>query len=405
MRKICTAVLLLLLVPSVVALSGWQYAKVFYTSSQPHGVTVTPDGNVWVAAYGLTGDSLGGKALRSIVVLHPDGTPASFSPIQTVTVLGVTDTLTVSSRGINIDNVGNILYTAFDKLYKIDYVTGAGMAKAVPKAGASLTMPAATSTAFNGEVIIGHVGADQPIYIYVTDSSKQLSRCVIVTADGNDVYHAPVADVGILKYHSDFGTFGPYAITDTLALINFAESLCWDRKNPEILWTSSRDDFAPYRKNTWYAINTVTKALVDSFTWQLGGADAAGTPRGIAFSLGGDTAYVAGYDGHTIQMFVQIPTSVRPDLNVLPEGFALMQNYPNQFNPTTEIKFSIEQSGMTTLVIYDLLGREIETMVSENLARGAYTASFNASKLSSGTYVYRLTSNGVSITKKMVVLK
>ena len=56
-------------------------------------------------------------------------------------------------------------------------------------------------------------------------------------------------------------------------------------------------------------------------------------------------------------------------------------------------------------MVYDLLGQQIETLVNEDLARGAYRASFNASKLSSGTYIYRLTSNGLSITKKMMVLK
>ena len=285
------------------------------------------------------------------------------------------------------------------------------MAKAVPRPGASLTMAAADSL---GEIFVGHVGSALPIYIFdnnlnslgnVTDTSRQLSRTVIVSRSGDDFYHGSVAGVGILHYHSDFGSFGPYVLLDTLALISFAESFQWDRNDPNKLWTSSRDNFPPYSTDTWYAFNVATRALVDSIKWQLGGADSLGTPRGIAFSVSGDTAYVAGFDGHTIQMFKRGPVYVRPDPNIVPAAFTLSQNYPNPFNPSTEINFTITRAGLTTLVVYDMLGREVATLVSENLTAGAYTATFDASRLASGTYMYTLTSGGNRISKKMMLVK
>ena len=416
MKKSIMVLAAILLVLPIVGLSQWNYIGVLYQSSQPHGVAVAPDGNIWVAAFGRTGDSLAGRALSSVVVLRPDGTPASFSPIRTITVGATTDTLfhlgaSGAARGLNSDNQGNILLSFFDRLYKINYQTGAGMAKAVPRPGASLTMAAADTL---GEIFVGHVGSALPIYIFnsnlislgnVDDSSNQLSRTVIVSRSGDDFYHGSVAGVGVLHYHSDFGSFGPYILQDTLALINFAESFQWDRNDPNKLWTSSRDNFPPYSTDTWYAFNVATRALVDSIKWRLGGADSLGTPRGIAFSVSGDTAYVAGFDGHTIQMFKRGPVYVRPDPDGVPNGFVLSQNYPNPFNPSTEINFTITRAGFTTLVVYDMLGREVATLVSENLTAGAYTATFDASRLSSGTYMYTLTSGGNRISKKMMLVK
>ena len=85
--------------------------------------------------------------------------------------------------------------------------------------------------------------------------------------------------------------------------------------------------------------------------------------------------------------------------------FELSQNYPNPFNPSTEIKFTLTKGGFTTLKVYNMLGQEVATLVNENLGVGAFKATFDASNLTSGTYLYRLTANGQSISKKMMLLK
>ncbi len=97
----------------------------------------------------------------------------------------------------------------------------------------------------------------------------------------------------------------------------------------------------------------------------------------------------------------------------IPDKFILEQNYPNPFNPTTTIKFTIpgEESGhtstlrLTKLKVFDNLGREVATIVNEYKPPGIYSVSFDAGKLSSGIYFYRLTADNFSQTKKMILIK
>lgn len=87
------------------------------------------------------------------------------------------------------------------------------------------------------------------------------------------------------------------------------------------------------------------------------------------------------------------------------DGYKLKQNYPNPFNPTTNITFNLGKSGVALLKVYDVLGREIATIVSERLAQGEHTFTFNASALSSGVYIYQLKANGVVLTRKLTLIK
>ncbi len=85
--------------------------------------------------------------------------------------------------------------------------------------------------------------------------------------------------------------------------------------------------------------------------------------------------------------------------------YKLEQNYPNPFNPTTNIAFSIKEAGFVSLKVYDLLGREVATLVSEIRPAGNYTVRFDAAGLGSGVYFYTLSSGGFSQTKKMMIVK
>jgi serine protease len=89
----------------------------------------------------------------------------------------------------------------------------------------------------------------------------------------------------------------------------------------------------------------------------------------------------------------------------LPSDFSLSQNYPNPFNPSTNIKFSIANPGLTSLKIYNTLGREVASLVNEYLQAGSYDADWNASGNSSGVYFYRLQANGFVQTKRMLLIK
>jgi len=89
----------------------------------------------------------------------------------------------------------------------------------------------------------------------------------------------------------------------------------------------------------------------------------------------------------------------------VPSDFSLGQNYPNPFNPVTKINFNIAKSGNVQLVVYDVQGRIVEEIFDGELQQGKYTADFNASKLASGVYYYRLTADELIQTRKMVIAK
>jgi hypothetical protein len=86
-------------------------------------------------------------------------------------------------------------------------------------------------------------------------------------------------------------------------------------------------------------------------------------------------------------------------------AFSLKQNYPNPFNPSTNILYSVPKNGMVKLVVFDALGREVQTLVNQSQQAGTYEASFNGSALTSGVYFYKLTSGDFSETKRMSLIK
>jgi len=89
----------------------------------------------------------------------------------------------------------------------------------------------------------------------------------------------------------------------------------------------------------------------------------------------------------------------------VPESFLLKQNYPNPFNPTTNINFSIPKSGLVSLKVYDMVGKEVATLINEVKNAGNYLVGFNAANLPSGAYFYRLESGSFVETKKMLLIK
>lgn len=99
------------------------------------------------------------------------------------------------------------------------------------------------------------------------------------------------------------------------------------------------------------------------------------------------------------------PTSVEDFNNSVPGEFYLAQNYPNPFNPSTKIKFQIADAGIVNLKVFDVLGKEILTLVNEQKPAGSYEIEFDASSLTSGVYFYQLKSGNLVQTKKMVLLK
>jgi hypothetical protein len=129
----------------------------------------------------------------------------------------------------------------------------------------------------------------------------------------------------------------------------------------------------------------------------------------MAYTIGNEIKFAS--PARSIQFILvepgtQILTSVKESESiVIADQYALQQNYPNPFNPQTTISFSIGKQDNVILKIYDMLGREIATLVNEHKNAGAYEVHFNGSALSSGIYYYRLQTSQGSQIKKMLLLK
>lgn len=98
-------------------------------------------------------------------------------------------------------------------------------------------------------------------------------------------------------------------------------------------------------------------------------------------------------------------TSVKNNTLSIPLNYHLTQNYPNPFNPTTTISYLLPNTAFVTLKIYDGLGQEVTTLVSENKLPGKYVVKFDGTKLSSGIYFYKLSTGDFTETKKLVLIK
>ena len=96
---------------------------------------------------------------------------------------------------------------------------------------------------------------------------------------------------------------------------------------------------------------------------------------------------------------------IRKNLGNPPEKFKLRQNYPNPFNPTTMINFQLSMSDHVVLKIFDILGREITTLVNQQLSAGEYEVSWNATDLPSGIYYCQLQAGDYQAVKKMILMK
>ena len=178
--------------------------------------------------------------------------------------------------------------------------------------------------------------------------------------------------------------------------------------------------------NSGAKISTDTSMnMIDQAAWNFA-LTASYADRGVGDSPGNCSGYASTYDvkfdengylysqsqyGWTVEKWTydgtlpSFTTGVEQTTTDLPSGYTLSQNYPNPFNPTTTMEFSMPQSGFASLKVYDLLGREIATLLNEEKPAGSFRATFDASHLTSGTYYYVLKTGSFTATRKMVLVK
>lgn len=194
---------------------------------------------------------------------------------------------------------------------------------------------------------------------------------------------------------------------------------------------------------TSVTLNPANNSTVQGLIWRIGAAQnnnnliaascTFGTGRAVIFGDSSCPEDGTGSSGHTLyvtwstlsnaQFFTNASlwlakvtgvTLVPNNSNEIPKTFSLFQNYPNPFNPSTKISFNIPSMTppskgaggmMVRMSIYDILGREVATLVNEQLQPGSYEVSWDASNFPSGTYFYKLSSGDFTETKKMLLIK
>jgi len=439
MRSLFTVLLTLLLASLAFAQDSWLGQGAFPADSsenQVHGIAVDPDGKIWVQSYyAYARDTIfvpkknAQTAVRALHIFNPDGSQAAFSPMFFVTTGATTDTLggaTINNawsantgRGLKMAHDGHILATYFGTVFKINYQTGEGIGKVVFSTASSGVAPASTTDGriFTAFVVPGNPiqewAADYNLIGNAVDASVGYSRSFEVSADGNTIYWAGYTNHAIYKYTrpDEFSSFG---VPDTILKGFDSESFVWHPVTGD-LWASAGSNtdkpnrfpnvVTNYSKATWYGYDVLNNVITDSIKWDSTIVDTR--PRGIGFTQDGKIAYVCSFTDTKVgvQKFVKNENSLQWEhVGVLGE-FTLNNNYPNPFNPTTSIDFNLVKRGEVNLSVYNTAGQLVSTLVSGQLNAGDHHVTLDGSNLTSGTYIYRLTVNGQSVSRKMTLIK
>jgi len=432
----------------------WVFDEIFYDFELPqdngwgvHGVAVAPDGNIWLSLHGnLAQDTLfdvtrDTMVTRPMYILDPNTADhVSFSPLRIIDFGGgEQDTFWTghatngSGKGLSVAIDGNILATSWSTVYKINSTTGAGMAKFVPSDLASMTEAV---QADDGKIFVGWVsGTSRPVLILdenlsllgnALDTLGHLTRTLAVTPDGKDLYSGWTwSGKGIEHWHSDLpgvlkfavvDTFGNWdevydAVKDTtyLDVKLWSSSLDWD-PDGNLLAGNLRDDWSgPGGKGSqWYAYDPVTYEEVYSLGKPYPTPISEGgsySPRGAAWSADGETMYLADFDYNNVTKWTLNPLSIEVDGEIIARTFDLSQNYPNPFNPVTTIPFAIYKKAHVELMVFDIQGKLVDTLIDGPMNSGSHNIKYDANHLATGNYFYQLKVEGHILTKKMILVR
>jgi len=443
MKKLLTLVFAFTLAYAVKAQSSWQYdgpwpdslQKTQKVASGIHGIVVTPDGKVWIAPWNTganVNDSVvnqAGKKVKAIPILvyNQDGTLA-----QRILKLTIKDTiypLQLNYRGMGLTKEGNVLVSAGSRLFKVNYQTYDAQVKEMYVGASSLTNAVGAE---NDNIYLAYVLGNYPLVILnpdltfaenAVDTIKEIGRWFTISKDGNTIYVPRFTGKkpGLVIY-SRQDVFSPFTVKDSILRGMRCETGSWDPRNENWLWLSigSYNDrpastFNGY-EGVYLCFDVRTWKVVDSMKWVFQDPDPnkwnVERNRGLAFYLDNPNqklyAFLGAFGGSAYPPVIRLSKTATVsvgDENIAISGYTLEQNYPNPFNPETYIVYSLPEAGHVSIKVYDMLGKEIATLVNEYKPAGKSYVRFDASKLASGTYVYRMTVNNVVLTKKMMLIK
>ena len=243
-----------------------------------------------------------------------------------------------------------------------------------------------------------------PVMYFGSSTFESLGEVTITDTSQEVRYHIPHEIIGQLPvtYNQSWGTTGAGLGPDTL----FVNGLL---RNTSSGWNSAESTFVDgygtlILLGQSHQCVRLRQVEVNSYTHK---GFSYFTKDGIVLLVDSqkdqnDTGKVA---VQNINVIAATTVTGVKKADAVPEEFALEQNYPNPFNPTTTIQFSIRKSSIVNLKIFDLLGREVATLVDGEMNIGAHEISFDASRFASGIYFYRLQAGNFTATKKLVFIK
>ncbi|MEQ9309569.1 MAG: T9SS type A sorting domain-containing protein [Balneolaceae bacterium] len=291
--------------------------------------------------------------------------------------------------------------------------TDPGFASATPISINTGTDIEATFTIPSSNLPIG----DQVLFIRVQDSdgvwgqysskSFALSEVPMLAFESSDTSKF-YTDTGKLHFAGNLGISSTTEITADSAIVSFTGGFILDEDSLGIedegsmdielgdgwLKLTGNDDLDEYQEVLKSVFYTRKEGHVFSDTLK-------------EFSI---SVYSGAFSSEPVQKYIHVlavdsmGTDNEAELE-LPIQFSLDQNYPNPFNPSTNINFAIPKSSKVQLVVYNLLGQQVATLVDRDLSAGNHAVRFEASQLSSGVYIYRIQAGSFVQTKKMMLIK
>ncbi|MEJ5262641.1 MAG: Ig-like domain-containing protein [Ignavibacterium sp.] len=203
-------------------------------------------------------------------------------------------------------------------------------------------------------------------------------------------------------------------VTPTFDNSNILQTFVWgDGSNNQFRFCVIDQGIGGYEVSPWYTIDWIGWKAVN---WNLAEGQ-TGTWLGngilepplridsyqLTYSQGNPNTGTLYFDDLRIVNFA--PLSVEPVDGSIPVSYSLSQNYPNPFNPSTKINFSLPEQTSVKIIISDILGREVTTLINDNLNAGNYSVEFNATEIPSGIYFYTMITDNFKQSRKMMILK